>query len=479
MLKDTFLSKSFIFLVILGLFRLTAESQTLYVQPLGNSITQAESNTQSYRYRLWKKLIDDGIEFQFVGSMNTHFNCGTPNFPNYMGKVFNKIHEGHWGWKTYNILNGPPVNNWGCRGTNKLSVWLGGYTPEISLIHLGTNDVLNNEFNLPLDRQIDTTIWFIERVIDTLRYDNPNVTIFLAQLIPTTNSNGYKIPLLNAKIPQIAINKLDPNSPIVIVDQYTGFNPAVGADTYDGTHPNPSGEEKMAQKWRDAIFGHLGGFSLDLKLLLEGVYNGVNMHTGLIPYIPLAQPFNTVPWNYQGAEAVESVPAGIVDWVLVELRDATDAASADETTVIARKAGFLKDDGSITYLDGNSNIGFVKNISNNLFVVVRHRNHLPILTSSALVPVSGKYTYDFSVSGAFGTNAMKDFGGGTFVMIAGDMNADGVIDNNDKIQSWDVHAGKTGYLNADVNLDGRVDNLDKNDFWFINQAYSSQLPQSD
>jgi acyl-CoA thioesterase-1 len=40
-------------------------------------------------------------------------------------------------------------------------------------------------------------------------------------------------------------------SPVILVDQYTGFNAAT--DTYDGIHPNARGEAKMAQKWFDAI----------------------------------------------------------------------------------------------------------------------------------------------------------------------------------------------------------------------------------
>jgi hypothetical protein len=39
-----------------------------------------------------------------------------------------------------------------------------------------------------------------------------------------------------------------------------------------------------------------------------------------------------------------------VDWVLVEFRDATAAASA----IIASKAAFLLSDGSITAMDGSS-----------------------------------------------------------------------------------------------------------------------------
>jgi lysophospholipase L1-like esterase len=450
-------------------------SQTINIQPLGNSITQGENTRESYRYRLWKKLIDDGFDFQFAGSMTDHFGCGTPVFDDHFGQVFNKNHEGHWGWRAYQILNGGGTS-WFCRGNQKLSVWLSSYTPDISLIHLGTNDIFNNDFGLSEDALMDTTIYFLKSIIDVLRTDNPNVTIFLAQLIPGNpiSGNGYRVPILNDRIPDIAIDKYDPNSPIIIVDQYSDFN--VSSDTYDNIHPNESGEEKMAQKWRDAIFNHFGGFTLDLTVYLEGPFNGSVMNTDLSAHIPVSQPFNTEPWNYPGLETVDQIPAGVVDWILVEIRDAVNAGSADETTIVGRRAAFLRSDGKIVYLDGTEGIRFVKNISNDLFVSVHHRNHLPVLTASALIETSGVYPYDFLLSGAHGgPNAMKNVNG-NLVMIAGDMDANGQIDLDDLALIWSTEVGATGYLSSDVNLDGQTDNRDKNDFLIINLGLTSYIP---
>jgi hypothetical protein len=38
-----------------------------------------------------------------------------------------------------------------------------------------------------------------------------------------------------------------PESPVVIVDQHTGFD--AERDTFDGVHPNAEGEAKMAAAW--------------------------------------------------------------------------------------------------------------------------------------------------------------------------------------------------------------------------------------
>ncbi len=59
----------------------------------------------------------------------------------------------------------------------------------------------------------------------------------------------------NAEMDGIAANKSTVDSPVWVVDQHSGFDAA--ADTYDNVHPDASGEEKMAQKWHDAMQTYL------------------------------------------------------------------------------------------------------------------------------------------------------------------------------------------------------------------------------
>ncbi|NOX46072.1 MAG: hypothetical protein GXO89_03735 [Chlorobi bacterium] len=439
--------------------------------PIGNSITQLDNQHYSYRYKLWKKLIDDGVDFDFVGSMTDHYNCGTPTFPDYNGHTFDTGHEGHWGWRCDEIINGGNSSN--CKGTGHLSTWLGSYTPDIALIHLGTNDMVQGQ-------SVSGTINELKDIINILRADNPNVIILLAKLIPANESLyptwASRIPLLNAEIPSIATDMQDENSPIVIVDQFSGFDPTT--DTFDGVHTNSLGEEKMAQKWFDAIQSAVGsGFGLNIKTYLEGPYNGSEMNTSLMADIPLQQPFNSEPWNYAGTETLGSLPPNIVDWVLMDIRDATDAASATESTRLERKAALLLSNGSVVDMDGVSDITFNSSVTNQLFVVVHHQNHLPVLSANPLIENNGTYAYDFTtaVNQAYG-NSQSNLGNGVFGMVAGDFNADGVIDSNDISIDWNLQAGMNGYYQSDANLNSNVDNSDKNIFWHNNQGLSSALP---
>jgi lysophospholipase L1-like esterase len=185
---------------------------------IGDSITQASSTQLSYRYRLWKRLIDDGATFNFVGSLNVNLS-GNPVWPAYAGRSFDRDHEGHWGWRTDQILG-------------QLSGWLAGYTPNIALIHLGTNDVVQSQ-------SASSTIGELGQIIDRLRADNPRVKILLARILPTSGGAAVnaRINELNALITGLVSSKNTALSPIRLVDQ-------------NSVHPNATGEEKMAQKWQ-------------------------------------------------------------------------------------------------------------------------------------------------------------------------------------------------------------------------------------
>src|SRR5690606_41190807 len=65
------------------------------------------------------------------------------------------------------------------------------------------------------------------------------------------------VQALNAAIPAWAASESTAQSPVIFVDQWTGFD--TDADTYDGVHPNASGrsEERRVGKegsarWLDA-----------------------------------------------------------------------------------------------------------------------------------------------------------------------------------------------------------------------------------
>jgi len=221
-----------------------------------------------------------------------------------------------------------------------------------------------------------------------------------------------------------------------------------------------------------------------LKVYLEGPYSGSSMTTAYIEQnlVPLLQPYNTNPWNYMEYESVTSIPnAQVVDWILVQLRSTPGGpAMATEATSIFTKAAFVLDDGSVVDLDGFSPFEFPVSFDDNTYVVVYHRNHLPIISAFKLSVSSGKYEYDFS------TNAIKVYGGvsgyknlgvGVWGMAGGDGDSNKMINENDVYGVWSDEVGNPGYLQSDFNFDAEVDNMDKNDVLVPNIGKESQVPE--
>ena len=219
--------------------RLRNPEAPVRILPLGDSITQADMRHHGYRYNLWLKLIDAGVNFDFVGSMNMNLSAN-PKWPDYKGQSFDTDHEGHWGWCADEILNGFPDQR-----DERLSEWLKTYTPDIVLIHLGTNDALQSQ-------SMSSTADELRHIIKVLRDDNRAVVILLAKLIPVLNVGAnLRIDELNSRMDAIADETSNPASPVVVVDQNSGFD--AHADTYDQLHPNERGEKKMAARWFDAL----------------------------------------------------------------------------------------------------------------------------------------------------------------------------------------------------------------------------------
>ena len=226
----------------------------------------------------------------------------------------------------------------------------------------------------------------------------------------------------------------------------------------------------------------VAGTSVNLQAFLEGPFTGYNMNTTLnsLGYIPLSQPYNIAPWNYTGTENVGTIPNNdIVDWVLIELRETTGGAStATSGTIVARQAGFILSDGAIVGIDGNSPLRFGIEITDNLFAVVYHRNHLGILSAYPLTLLGDEYIYNFTsgegqVFG--GINGHKEIGAGIWGMMAGNGDGNNEIDNKDKDDVWLPENGYAGYYSGDFDLNGQVETADKTPLWEINAGNCSYI----
>lgn len=218
----------------------------------------------------------------------------------------------------------------------------------------------------------------------------------------------------------------------------------------------------------------VGDLKANVKVFLQGAYQNGSMQTNLKEneLLPVSQPYNISPWNYNGSEVLGSGSSAIVDWVLVELRNSNNPA-----IVVARRAALLKDDGNILDTDGSTGVTFKNLAYGSYYISVRHRNHLSVM-SAVPKEFAPNNLYDFTKSqtSAFGQNSMAEIATGVYGMYAGDGDGNGNINEIDRNDIWSIQNGNMGYLNGDFNLDSGVTVKDTNDYWNMNQGKIAQLP---
>ena len=208
--------------------------------------------------------------------------------------------------------------------------------------------------------------------------------------------------------------------------------------------------------------------------------------------------------------SVASVPTGVTDWVLVELRvavrsgtqpNSNDANNSASSRVIARKPAFLLNNGRIVDAAGyvalvshdptscNETGQVVADLGENancpdlvfdegniadaldanddgtdddIYLVIRHRNHLDIMSAAPLSETSGVYTYDFTnnvSSTRAGSSGIKASAGPSdrIAMFGGDANLSDSISTGDYSSEIGPNLGALlTYERGDANMGGSI-----------------------
>jgi len=190
------------------------------VMPLGDSITEGTQVPGGYRIGLWQRVSSNGYRVDFVGSQF--------NGPSSLG---DHDHEGHPGWRIDQI-------------DANIVGWLQTFTPHTVLLHIGTNDVLQN-FNL------GTAPNRLSALIDHITNTAPSAEVFVAQITPLANaSQDSAARTFNSAIPGIVQSKVAAGKRVHLVDMHSAITTA---DLIDGIHPTAGGYDKMAATWFNAL----------------------------------------------------------------------------------------------------------------------------------------------------------------------------------------------------------------------------------
>ena len=256
-------------------------------------------------------------------------------------------------------------------------------------------------------------------------------------------------------------------------------------DTYTdayGTHE--MGKDPTGRSFAYDIFGNLrttndigalgaagGTASSGLKVIIEAPFENGKMKTNLASsnLLPLNQPYNVSPWNINDNSVITSIAANYVDWILIQLRD-------DSTNTRYSKAAILTDVGIVLNSDG-SPFSFSSISSGQYYIVIRHRNHLDIMSAGKVqIENNVKVDYNFtdSQSKAFGPDAMANLGNGKFAMFSGDGDVNGTVNVLDYRAVAD-NIYFAGYAQGDLGMNGIINVLDYS-FVIKNIFRKTQLP---
>ena len=211
------------------------------LMPFGDSITDGYNadTPGGYRVELFRLAHSAGKNITFVGSAQ--------NGPAMVdGVSFPQQHEGHSGWTI------APAG--GRSGISTLvATTMPKFKPHIVLLMIGTNDAIDN-YEMPKAPER------LGALIDSIYQQLPDVTIFVAQPIPSRGDAtkgddtalSARIKTYCDAIPAVVKQRADAGKHIAVVDMYTPFTPKASL-IEDQWHPNAAGYKVLAQQWYGAL----------------------------------------------------------------------------------------------------------------------------------------------------------------------------------------------------------------------------------
>lgn len=191
---------------------------------------------ESYRYDLWKNLVNTTKEFDFIGSFKDD-----ASYPLYNNLTFDNDHSGIGGDTTIGVIN-------------RLDIALSD-TPDFVLLGIGGNDITEG-------KSIPYIINNLKIILDGIKDKNANTVVFL-EIIAGANPNSDLGQSLNSLIIEyeqqlkiLATEKSSENFKVVLVDMNTNFT--TNANFYaDDVHYNALGAKEIADRYFNAMNSYL------------------------------------------------------------------------------------------------------------------------------------------------------------------------------------------------------------------------------
>lgn len=199
---------------------------TIKIMPVGDSCTEGmgDPDMGSYRAELYNLYKNAGLNFDFVGSNKR----GPDSLPD-------KDNEGHSGWTIPLVANS--INN-----------WLNTHNPDVVLLWIGGNDLLQTGQTNPTG---------LSNLIDQIFSVKPNIVVFVSDYYPVPDS----VTKYNSEIPGVVQKKFNEGKKVYL-NKMSSMNFVRSTDlSSDGLHLNKNGYVKAAQIWYDTTISILKSMS--------------------------------------------------------------------------------------------------------------------------------------------------------------------------------------------------------------------------
>ncbi|AZQ35554.1 hypothetical protein EJ357_20325 [Streptomyces cyaneochromogenes] len=215
----------------------------LRFMPVGDSMTIGSAGEHTWRYRMWQHLRETyGGPFALVGPRETLYDKATDEPTSYeyaadCDPSFPRAHLAGWGegWLHMAPLIGEAVRS--CRA-------------DVLLVSLGLID-------LGFYTNAEQTAQNARAFVSAARAANPKVRTVVLPVIPNVRAESdaefaVQVSRFNELLAKAVADLDEPRSPLLLASPPPSYD--INLDTYDGTHPNASGEHKIAEAFADAMY---------------------------------------------------------------------------------------------------------------------------------------------------------------------------------------------------------------------------------
>ncbi|MFI8070266.1 GDSL-type esterase/lipase family protein [Streptomyces sp. NPDC086033] len=212
----------------------------LRFMPVGDSMTIGSAGEHTWRYRMWRHLRDThGGPFALVGPRETLYDkaADAPTSYEYADPDFPRAHLAGWGegWLHMAPLIGDAVR---------------AHRANVLLVSLGLID-------LGFYTNAEQTSENVRAFVAEARRADPRIRMAVLPVIPNVRAQSdtpfaTEVTRFNELLAKAIADLDEPRSPLLWVSPPKSYD--IHHDTYDGTHPNASGEHRIAAAFAEAMY---------------------------------------------------------------------------------------------------------------------------------------------------------------------------------------------------------------------------------